>query len=116
MLARGKVVNRNRVYRRVSRIRCGASLPIHLGDTRPNRPADFLAFSVIVYVVVRSNVTKVPMPGILKTIARDATYYFLVIFTSHLVVVMFFLFASVSTSSQSSLFSPRLTYTFAGRN
>jgi len=91
-------------------------LAIYLENARPNHNADFLAFSVIIYLVVRSNVTKVPIPGILKTIARDATYYFLVIFTSHLVIVMFFLFVKVSTSSQSSLFSPQLTYTFVGRD
>ena len=85
-------------------------LVIYLGNARPNHPADFLAFSVIIYLVVRSNVTKVPIPSILKTIARDATYYFLVIFTSHLVIVMFFLFASVSSSSQSSLLSTARLY------
>jgi hypothetical protein len=70
-----------------------------LGDTRSDHPADLLAFSVIVYLVVRSNVNKVPIPSLFKTIAQDATYYFLVIFTSHLVVVMFLLFASVRISS-----------------
>jgi len=54
---------------------------------------DLLAFSVIVYLVVRSNVKKVPIPSLLKIIARDATCYFLVIFTSHLVFVMFQAFA-----------------------
>ena len=59
-------------------------------------PSDLLAFSAIVYLVVRSNIYyEVPIPSLLKTIARDATYYFLVIFTSHLVLVMFLLFASV---------------------
>ena len=62
-------------------------------------PSDLLAFLVIVYLVVRSNVNKVPIPGLLKTIARDATYYFLIIFTSHLVLVMFLLFANVRISS-----------------
>ena len=82
-----------------SRIRYRTPLAIHLGDTHPDHLQDVLAFSVIVFLVVRSNVIKVPLPSILKTIARDATYYFLVIFTSHLVTTMFFWFASVSTSS-----------------
>jgi len=69
------------------------------GGIHSDHPADFLAFSVIVYLVVRSNVTKMPIPSLLKTIVRDATCYFLVIFTSHFVYVMFLLFASVSTSS-----------------
>ena len=71
----------------------------HLGDIRSDNLADFLAFSVIIYLVVRSNINKIPLPSIFKTIARDATYYFLVIFTSHLVLVMFMAFTSVSASS-----------------
>ena len=71
----------------------------HLGDTHSDHHADLLAFSVIVYLVVRSNVTKIPIPSLLKTIVRDATCYFLVIFTSHFVFVIFLFFASVSTSS-----------------
>ena len=70
----------------------------YLGDTHPDHPPDFLAFLVIVYLVVRSNVRKVPIPSLLKTIVQDATYYFMVIFTSHLVLVFFLAFASVSTS------------------
>ena len=70
----------------------------HPGDIHSDYPPDLLAFSVIVYLVVRSNVKKDPIPRLFKTIARDATYYFLVIFTSHLVVVMFLAFASVSIS------------------
>ena len=69
------------------------------GGIHSDYPADFLAFSVIVYLVVRSNVTKIPIPSLLKTIVRDATCYFLVIFTSHFVYAMFLFFASVSTSS-----------------
>ena len=80
----------------------GAEFPLpfidHLGDTRPDHPADVLAFSVIVYLVVWSNVNHFPIPSLFETIARDATRYFLIIFASHLVVVMFLAFASVSTS------------------
>ena len=71
----------------------------HLGDTHSDHHADLLAFSVIVYLVVRSKVIKVPIPNLLKTMVRDATHYFLVIFTSHLVLLMFLIFVSVSTSS-----------------
>ena len=70
-----------------------------LGGIHPDYPADSLAFSVIVYLVVRSNVNKVPIPRLFKTIARDATYYFLVIFSTHLVFILFFLFANVRISS-----------------
>ena len=79
-----------------------------------DHPVDVLAFSVIVYLVVQSNVDKVPIPSLLKTIVQDATYYFLVIFTSHFVLVMFLAFASVSKSPQASIFSRRFTYTFIG--
>ena len=104
------------IYRFVFRIRYRTSFAIHLEDTHPDHPPDLLAFLVIVFLVVRSNVAKVPIPSILKTIVRDATYYFLAISISHLVSVMFLGFASVGTSSEPSLFSPRLAYTFAGWN
>jgi len=92
------------IYCYVPHIRYGTSLALHrfidhLGDTNFDHFADVLAFLVIVYLVVRSNVRKVSIPSILKTIAQDATYYFLVIFTSHLLLMIFFWFASVSTSS-----------------
>ena len=70
-----------------------------LGGIHPDHPADSLAFSVIVYLVVRSNVNKVPILRLFKTIARDATYYFLVIFSTHLVFILFLLFANVRISS-----------------
>jgi len=71
----------------------------HLGDTNFDHSADFLAFSVIVYLVVRSNLKKVPIPSLFKTVAQDATYYFLVIFTSHFLLMFFLWFSSVGTSS-----------------
>ena len=64
-----------------------------------HRPPDFLAFSVIVYLVVRSNVDKIPIPSLLRTIARDATHYFLILFTSQFMLVMFVAFANVRISS-----------------
>ena len=76
-----------------------SSLRPHIGDTHPDHPPDSLAFSVIGYLVVRSNVYRVPIPTLLKTIVRDATYYFLVIFSSQLALMMFLLFASVSILS-----------------
>ena len=70
-------------------------LVLHQRDTHSDYPTDFLAFSVIIYVVVRSNVYRVPIPGLFRTIVRDATYYFLVVFTSHLMVMFFLLFENV---------------------
>jgi len=91
-------VPRNRVYHHVSRIRCGTPPVFHLGDTHSDDPSDILAFSVVIYFVVRSNANKVPIPNLLKIIAQDATCYFLVIFTSHVVILVFVLLASVRIS------------------
>ena len=77
----------------------------HPEDTDSNHPTDFLTFSVVVYLVVRSNLNKVPVPRLFKTIAQDATYYFLFIFTSHFVLLMFLLFASVKISLYPSIIS-----------
>ena len=76
-------------------------------DTHSDHPTDALAFSIIVFLVVRSNITKVPLPSIFRIIARDVTSYFLIIFTSHLVIVMFYWLASVNTTP-SLLFMARL--------
>ena len=105
---RGTVALVYRIHRHVSRIRYETSLVLRLGDTYSDHPSDFLAFSVIVYLVVRSNVYKAPIPSLLRIIARDATHYFLVIFTSHLVFIMFLAFASVRILQLSSTISLRL--------
>ena len=99
MHSRVAVVYGTRIHHHDSRIRYGTPLVIRLGDTHLDHLPDVLAFSVIVFLVVRSNVTKIPLPSILKTIARDATCYFLIIFTSHFVTAMFFWLADVSRSS-----------------
>ncbi|KAF9645174.1 hypothetical protein BDM02DRAFT_3120678 [Thelephora ganbajun] len=54
---------------------------------------DLSAFSLIIYLVARSHVYRFPLPSLLRTIAQDATLYFLVIFTSHLVLELTLLFA-----------------------
>jgi len=66
---------------------------LELGFTTVSLLFDFLAFSLIVYLVLRSNVQQFPIPNLLKIIAQDATYYFLIIFTSHLVLELTLLFA-----------------------
>ena len=55
-----------------------------VGDIHPDNPTDLLAFLLVVYLVSRSNVHRIAVPSLLRIIAKDATYYFLVIFTSHL--------------------------------
>jgi len=49
---------------------------------------DFLAFLVIVILATKSELKGFKMPRILRTIVRDATVYFLVIFTSDFVLEM----------------------------
>ena len=66
-----------------------------MGDASLDHPADLIAFLTIVYLVVRFNVFEIPISGLLETIAKDATYYFFVIFTSHAVFVLTLLFATV---------------------
>jgi len=70
----------------------------NLEDTRSDHLPDILAFLVVIYLVVRFKLNGVPIPSIFKIITRDTTYYFLVMFTSHLLVT-FLAFARVSTSS-----------------
>jgi hypothetical protein len=101
---RESVVCVSRIYHHVPRIRYETPLVLRLGDIHSDRPTDFLAFSVIVYLVVRSNLNKIPIPSLFKIIVRDATRYFLVIFTSHLVLVIFLGVGNVRISSQSSIF------------
>ena len=50
--------------------------------------SDFLAFSLIVLLAVRSKGGGLKIPTLLRSITKDATRYFLVIFTSHFVLVI----------------------------
>jgi len=64
---------------------------------------DASAFLVIVYVMRNRGLTHTAgVPSILENILRDATSYFFVIFTSHLLLVLFELLAPVSNSSINS--------------
>ena len=70
------------------------SLPLVWGRN-PHRLADFLAFLVIIYVAVESKVWQFGIPSLFRTLAQDATRYFLVIFTSHLVLELTLIFGTV---------------------
>ena len=63
-----------------------------------DHPTDLLAFLVIVYLVLRSHLYRVPVPSLLRTIAQDSTHYFLIIFTSHLVFELTLLLGRVRIS------------------
>ena len=64
--------------------------------------SDSLAFSLILFLATRSSRemagAKMKVPSILKHIAEDAMRYFLVIFTSHFVLMMTLLLAPVSAT------------------
>jgi len=57
---------------------------------------DLLAFLVILHVAGWWKIRRFSIPGLVGTILRDATKYFLVIFTAHFVLVMTIIFARVS--------------------
>ena len=59
---------------------------------------DFLVFLSIVFFAKRCNKTSLNFQTILGKIAEDATRYFLVIFTSHFVLVMTLNLGRVSTT------------------
>ena len=50
--------------------------------------SDFVAFSLMIILAVTSGARGLKIPMILRTMAEDATRYFLVIFSSHFVLEM----------------------------
>ena len=66
-----------------------------VSDTHPDHPTDLLAFLLVVYLVLRSSVQWLAVPTLLRIIAKHATYYFLVIVTSHLALGLTLLLARV---------------------
>jgi len=59
---------------------------------------DFFAFSLIIFLAAKSRTADLRVPTVLGTIARDATWYFLVIFSSHLVLEMTLTLGRVSAT------------------
>jgi len=57
---------------------------------------DLLAFSLIVYLVIKSKSRGSKLPSLFKIIVKDATRYFLVIFTSHFFIPMALIFVRES--------------------
>lgn len=57
---------------------------------------DLFAFLIILYQASRSRVRHLGVPSLLGTIVRDATKYFLVIFTAQFALAMTLLFGRVS--------------------
>lgn len=78
-------------------------------DTDPAKNVhtpDFLVFSLILFLARSSRAVGFELPTLWGVIAKDATVYFLVIFTSHLVLEMTLIFGRVSATG--SLPGPRL--------
>jgi hypothetical protein len=97
-----KEVLGNRIYHPISHIRYEISLFPHPRDTRSDHPIDFAAFSIIVYLVLLLKRHQIKVP-LFRTIAQDATYYFLIIFTSHFVLELTLFLARVRILSQYSI-------------
>ena len=58
--------------------------------------ADFLAFSIIALAARRTRMNEYEgIPSILKTILRDGTQYFILIFSAHVLSMLFLFFAPV---------------------
>jgi len=70
--------------------------PVELAFPAISLLYDFLAFVVIIYVALQSNLWKFGIPSLFRTLAQDATRYFLVIFTSHLVLELTLIFGTPS--------------------
>ena len=85
----------SRVYRDISIIRCESSLTFRLAGETDNRLPDLLAFLVIIHLALKSGTHQSKLPSLFRTMAQDATLYFLVIFSSHLLLMMTLIFGSV---------------------
>ena len=64
--------------------------------------SDFLAFLAIVLLAKRLSATGIKIRSLVETIAVDAVWYFLVIFTSHFVLAMTLYFGRVSATTSLS--------------
>lgn len=74
------------------------------GDIFSHYPTDLLAFVLIIYMALGSGMYQFKMPSLFRIIAQDATYYFLVIFSSHLTLELTLIFGRVRIIS--SLYFP----------
>jgi len=87
----------NTVLSLVYGVFCSLSLGIPIAATDHPFVKDAVAFSIIVYSMKWRGVTRAHgVPSLLDKIVRDATVYFVVIFTSHLLLLLFEFFAPVS--------------------
>lgn len=98
----------NHKYCAFSSVRCvmPPSLGIPIAVTNHLFVTDAVAFFIIVYSMKWRGVTRAHgVPSLLDKIVRDATVYFVVIFTSHLLLLLFEFFAPVSDVPTCLIFS-----------
>ena len=67
------------------------------GETDTDCLKDSLAFGIIIYLALKAGTYRSKLPSLLKVMAEDAVFYFMVIFTSHLLLEMTLIFGSVRT-------------------
>ena len=83
---------------RLCMVRSFLSVDTYTAMTDRSIVEDILAFLIVVYTAKRQRVMRLDgMPSLLDNIVEGATTYFLVIFTGHLLLILFELFAPVST-------------------
>ena len=91
----GEVINT--VLSLVYGVFCSSSIGIPIAATNHLFFKDIVAFSIIVYSTKWRGLTRARgVPSLLDKIVRDATIYFMVIFSSHLLLVFFEFLAPVS--------------------
>jgi len=96
-------------YFRYRMVRSDPYFGIHIAVTNPLLVKDISAFLIIVYSGRHRGLSCFSgVPSILDKIVRDSTIYFLVLFTSHSLTVLFLFVAPVSDPS-TALFSPLMT-------
>jgi len=81
------------------------------GEIGTDYPTDSLAFGIIVCFALKAGTYRSKVPSLFKVMAEDAMLYFMVIFTSHLLLEMTLIFGSVRTF-QIALFSLSSAETF----
>jgi hypothetical protein len=80
-------------------VRCGHHGPDRIDDAHT---PDILAFLLVVYRARKSRVPGLKFSTLLDTIAKDSTSWFMLVFTSHLVLVMTLSLGRVSLVSRFS--------------
>lgn len=87
----------NRLHNHLALLR-SASSEVIFHFTPANAATDVLAFLVVLVLGVKSGLKDFKMPNILRMILEDSAIYFLVVFSTHLVLEMTLLFARVNAS------------------